>query len=70
MSESEDHARKHALMCLRLAAECRDLAAGVAKPELRARVLRMAGMWEELAVAPPLESTPDDPGGEPDLDFD
>jgi hypothetical protein len=57
-------------MCLRLAAECRDLAAGVAKPELRARVLRMAGMWEELAVTPPLESTPDDPGGEPDLDFD
>ena len=47
MSESE-HARKHSLLCLRLAAECRDLAAAASTPELRARVLRMADMWEEL----------------------
>ena len=46
MPES-DYARKHAVMCLRLAAECRDLAAGVATLELRARVLRMADMWED-----------------------
>ena len=45
MPESE-YSRKHAVMCLRLAAECRDLAAGVATLELRARVLRMADMWE------------------------
>jgi hypothetical protein len=57
-----DYIRKHAVMCLRLAAECRDLAAGVATPELRARVLRMADMWEDLADQPPSESTPDDSG--------
>ena len=47
MSES-DYGRKHSLLCLRLAAECRDLAAAASTPELRARVLRMADMWEEL----------------------
>ena len=61
MPES-DYIRKHAVMCLRLAAECRDLAAGVATPELRARVLRMADMWEDLADQPPSENTPDDFG--------
>lgn len=61
MPES-DYARKHAVTCLRLAAECRDLAAGTATPELRARVLRMADIWEDLADQPPSESTPDDSG--------
>jgi hypothetical protein len=55
-------------MCLRLAAECRDLAAGVATPELRARVLRMADMWEDLADQPPSESPPDDAQADPDQD--
>lgn len=57
MPES-DYIRKHAVMCLRLAAECRDLAAGVATPELRARVLRMADMWEDLADQPPARTRP------------
>ena len=67
MPES-DYARKHAVMCLRLAAECRDLAAAVATPELRARVLSMADMWEDLADQPPSESTPDDAQAGPDQD--
>jgi hypothetical protein len=58
----------HAVMCLRLAAECRDLAAAVAKPELRARVLRMADMWEDLADQPPSEGPPDDAQADPDRD--
>ena len=63
-----DYARKHAVMCLRLAAECRDLAAAVATPELRARVLIMADMWEDLADQPPSESPPDDAQAGPDHD--
>jgi len=63
-----DYARKHAMMCLRLAAECRDLAAAVATPELRARVLIMADMWEDLADQPPSESPPDDAQAGPDHD--
>jgi hypothetical protein len=62
VSESA-YARRHAVMCLRLAAECRDLAAGVATPELRARVLRMAdNIWEDLADQLPSGSTSDDSG--------
>ncbi len=54
-----DYPRKHSLLCLRLAGECRDLAAAASTPELRARVLRMADMWEELAEQPAFEITPD-----------
>ena len=59
MSEP-NYAQKHALLCLRLAAECRDLAAAASSPELRARALRMADMWEELAE-PNVESPDDTP---------
>ena len=38
MAES-DYARKHSLLCLRLAAECRDLAAAAPRRRLRARAL-------------------------------
>ena len=69
MSES-DHARKHSLLCLRLAAECRDLAAAASTPELRARVLRMADRWEELADQPAVEITPDGHQTDPEQDFD
>ena len=69
MSESE-HARKHSLLCLRLAAECRDLAAAASTPELRARVLRMADRWEELADQPAVEITPDGHQTDPEQDFD
>ena len=69
MSESE-YARKHSLLCLRLAAECRDLAAAASTPELRARVLRMADMWEELADQPAVEIAPDGDEADPEQDFD
>ena len=65
MSES-NYAQKHALLCLRLAAECRDLAAAASTPELRARVLRMADLWEELAAPAAVEVAPDDAPGDPE----
>jgi hypothetical protein len=46
---SSNYVQKYALMCLRLAAECRDLAKNVPDPGLRAHFLRVAGMWTELA---------------------
>ena len=51
MSES-DNIKKYALACMRLAADCRNLAADVPEPDLRAHFLRMASMWTELAVQP------------------
>jgi hypothetical protein len=50
MSEFND--QKFALLCLRLAAECRGLAADVPEPSLRAHFIRMASMWTELADQP------------------
>jgi hypothetical protein len=44
--------KKYALMCMRLAAECRGLAADVPEPDLRAQFLRLASMWTELAKMP------------------
>jgi hypothetical protein len=64
-----DYARKHSLLCLRLAADCRDLAAIASTPELRARVLQMADVWEELAVDA-VEITPDGNQTDPEQDFD
>jgi hypothetical protein len=60
VAESE-YARKHALLCLRLAAECRDMAAAASTPELRARALRMADMWEELSVPTEVDDSNADP---------
>jgi hypothetical protein len=51
VSES-NYVHKYALLCLRLAAECRNLAADVPKPDLRVHFLRMASMWAELADHP------------------
>ncbi len=44
--------QKYALMCARLAAECRRLAADAPEPDLRAHFLRMACTWTELADQP------------------
>ncbi len=44
--------QKYALLCLRLAAECRGLAADVPEPDLRVHFLRMASIWTELADQP------------------
>jgi hypothetical protein len=49
---SEFTFQKYALMCMRLAAECRGLAADVPEPDLKAHFLHMAGMWTELADQP------------------
>jgi hypothetical protein len=51
MSES-DNGQKYALECLRLAAECRNLAAEVPTFSLMAHFLRMARMWTERADQP------------------
>ncbi len=44
--------KKYTLLCLRLAAECRGLAADVPEPDLRVLFLRMASTWTELADQP------------------
>jgi hypothetical protein len=44
--------QKYALMCIRLAAECRALAADAPEPDLRAHFLLMASTWAELADQP------------------
>jgi hypothetical protein len=49
---SEFKFQKYELMCMPLAAECRELAADVPEPDLRAHLLHMAGMWTELADQP------------------
>ena len=46
--------RKHALLCLRLAAECRGIADEVHEPKLRAYFLRVAGVWTDLADRGPV----------------
>ena len=51
MSES-GKVQKYVLLCMRLAAECRGLAADVPEPDLRARFIRLASMWAELANMP------------------
>jgi hypothetical protein len=48
---SEFNVKKYALLCRRLAAECRGLAADVPQADLRAN-LRMASLWTELADQP------------------
>jgi hypothetical protein len=49
---SESKVRKYAIMCLRFAAECEDLAADVPEPDLRAHFLHMARIWTQLAIQP------------------
>jgi hypothetical protein len=51
VSES-NYVQKYSLMCLRLAEECRNLAADVPEPVLRDHFLHMASIWAELAVRP------------------
>ena len=47
-----DNFLKHKIMCMRLAAECRGLAADAPGPELEAHFLRLANSWEEIADRP------------------
>jgi len=52
MSNSE-HLRRHALECLRLQADCMQLAGDAPNPSLQSHYLRMAGVWSALAVSAP-----------------
>lgn len=56
MSDSELF-RKHALECLRLAADSMQLAADVDSPDLRSHFLRMEKHWTILADQGPCEDT-------------
>jgi len=49
---SEFNVQRYALLCLRLAAECRGLAVDAPEPDLRTHFLRMASLWTELADQP------------------
>ena len=49
---SKFNVQKYALLCMRLAAECRGLAADVPGSDLRVHFLRMASIWTELAYQP------------------
>ena len=43
------HLRKHALACLRLAADCAQLARDAHSPALQSHFLKMAKVWPSLA---------------------
>ena len=51
-----DGSRKHALECLRLEADCMQLAVETDGPNLQSHFIRMAGMWAALADARPSEA--------------
>ena len=45
--------RKHELDCMRLAADCMQLAGNVDSPALQSHFLRMARVWSDRAVRGP-----------------
>jgi hypothetical protein len=53
-----DHLRKHSLMCMRLAADCTQLAADTHRPAWQAHFFRMANEWRSLAEIGPRAETP------------
>jgi hypothetical protein len=48
-----ERSRKHALECLRLASDCRQLARYIERPEAQQHFLRMAEEWAALAEQGP-----------------
>jgi len=56
MSDS-DNLRKHALECMRLAADCMQLAGDAPSPALQSHFLRMARVWTTLADQGPSADT-------------
>lgn len=56
-----DGSRKHALECLRLEADCKQLAVETADPKLRSHFVRMAGMWSALADSEPSDIATEKP---------
>ena len=51
MSETKD-AHPNKLICLRFAAECKNLAAHAPEADLRAHFLQLSDTWLELVVCP------------------
>ena len=45
--------RKHALECLRLEADCMQLAGDARNPNVQSHFVRMAGFWSSLALSGP-----------------
>jgi glycine cleavage system aminomethyltransferase T len=56
MSES-NNSRKHALECLRLAADCMQLASDVHSSALQTHFVRVAREWSTLAIQGPNANT-------------
>jgi hypothetical protein len=52
-----DNQRKRDLECLRLAADCRQLASDVDSPALQMRFRRMAKVWTSLTEREPARDT-------------
>jgi hypothetical protein len=52
VSES-DYSRKHALECMRMAADCMQLAGDVQNPASQSHFVRIARVWSDLAVREP-----------------
>jgi hypothetical protein len=50
-----EYLRKHALECLRLAADCAELARGSENPAMQAHFARMADVWSGEAMNGPAE---------------
>ena len=49
--------RKHELECVRMAADCMQLAGDVQNPALQSHFVRLARVWSELAVRGPNADT-------------
>jgi hypothetical protein len=56
MAELE-HSRKHSLMCMRLAADCTQLAGDIHRSDWQAHFIRMAKEWRSLAERDPSAET-------------
>ena len=52
MSES-NQLKAHSLECLRLEADCRELAMNARTPDLMSHFVRMAEVWSALAISGP-----------------
>lgn len=48
-----NESKKHALACLRLASNCKQLGRDIPDPALRSHYARMARMWQNYAVRGP-----------------
>jgi hypothetical protein len=57
-----DYSKRHALECLRLAADCMQLVSDVHNPALQSHFLRMAREWTSLAVQGPNANTASERG--------